>query len=157
MSDFKITTAYTEETKDLPHAKSPDFVSRGYNDLKLGSDGDISLVSETEQLAQDILKILLTKEGSNSYVLTYGSDFSEVIGQGQTEYSSSYLSALIRDKIVASLQILQEILDGNAELSEQLGAMFYYKAEIEDNDTIVVNFSILARSGESVVIVFIPA
>ena len=36
-------------------------------DLQIGSNGDVAQVFDTEKLVQDILKILLTQSGANTF------------------------------------------------------------------------------------------
>lgn len=52
------------------------------NDLSISTTGDVDIVQNTDKLVQDILKIILTPQGSNRFYKWYGSKItSNVIGE----------------------------------------------------------------------------
>jgi len=146
MSDLKISTQYREETEELPHAESPEFFSRYFNDLQISSDGDLEILTGPDKLAQDILKMLSTKKGSHPFYSEYGVDFSDLIGKKQLSEGDPYIKAAIKDRLVQGLKELQRNLINNPE-NEQIGALSYFDAEI-NQDGIDVKFSVITKSRE---------
>jgi hypothetical protein len=49
------------------------------NDLSIGTDGSVKIVMDNDKLLQDVLKIILTPQGSNRFYKWYGSAMSERI------------------------------------------------------------------------------
>jgi phage baseplate assembly protein W len=77
------------------------------NDLKIGSNGKIETVTDTNKLKQDIIKIILTPVGSVSKHPWYGCAIDDnVIGRN---LPSSILHGEIQRTIVESLNKLQKL------------------------------------------------
>ena len=147
MTDMKITTEYNTNTEDLPHAEPADFFAVGFNDLELDDTGDIKVLSGTDKLAQDVLKFVVTKPGTNPYFQGYGIDFSDLVGTPIKEGQESYLKAQLKDKIVNGLKDLQKTLVDRPD-NEQIGAMVYFDVEFAV-DEVKVEFSLLSKSQET--------
>lgn len=76
-------------------------------DLAIGSDGDFERVEGTEKLVQDILKILITRLGSNLFYPWYGSLISQtLIGQ---VLDTDLTNAAATNQIQNALESLQRI------------------------------------------------
>lgn len=76
-------------------------------DLVIGTDGDFARVQDSEKLIQDILKMLMTEQGSNIFFSWYGSSLSSsMIG---SPYDSEFISSVAENQIRSSLEILQSL------------------------------------------------
>ena len=76
-------------------------------DLQIGSDGDVAQVRDTEKLVQDILKILLTQIGANTFFPWYGSPLTtSVIGNVLDE---SLLETVATGQIRNGIEMLQKL------------------------------------------------
>jgi len=152
MTDMKITTEYTEQSSGLPHAESPDFYSRNFNDLEVSEEGDLAVITSTDELAQDILKMLTTTPGSQPYFQDYGVDFGDLIGTGQRNSTVPYITAQIKDRIVNGLKAMQETLVNRPD-NEQIGALTYFDVQYIA-DEVKVEFTVLTKSEDEVNIVY---
>lgn len=86
------------------------------NDISISSGGDVELVRNTDKLVQDVLKIILTPQGSNKYYVWYGSVItSKVVG----EVLGSYYTKL------EITRAIQESL-GNLMTMQQTQALYQY-------------------------------
>lgn len=80
-------------------------------DWKIGSDGDIEKVEDEAKLIQDILKICISKKGSNKNAPYYGTLLGEVVGAVPDRlFTETYATNQLQDalKILQKLQQLQE-------------------------------------------------
>jgi len=78
-------------------------------DIAIGNNGDLQKIEDTEKLAQDILKMLITRLGSNIFYPWYGSLVSQsLVGQAfDFEFSNTIASSQIQNAL-ESLQRLQQ-------------------------------------------------
>lgn len=75
-------------------------------DIKIGSNGDLQKVENSEKLIQDILKIAITPSGGNPFFPMYGSSISRsLIGM---PYNSTMVGSLATDQLRTSLENLQK-------------------------------------------------
>jgi hypothetical protein len=76
-------------------------------DLRVGSDGDLTKVEDTEKLIQEILKIAHTPLGSNLFYPWYGSPISKsLIGN---VLDMEFLSSVATSQLQTSLETLQRL------------------------------------------------
>lgn len=76
-------------------------------DLAIGSDGDLDKVQNTDKLVQDVLKLLLTKIGSNPFFPWYGSPLtSSMVG---TALDASFLISMAENQIRSGLETIQNL------------------------------------------------
>jgi len=146
MTDFKLTTRYNSDTENLPNAVSPDFFTIGFNDLELDTNGDIKVTTSTSKLAQDILKFIVTKPGTEPYFQNYGMDFDDLIGQPMKDGTESYIQAQIKDRVKTGLIELQSTLRDRPD-NEQIGAITYFSTTVT-TDEVQVKFTVLTKSME---------
>jgi len=76
------------------------------NDYRFDAHGNMILIQNEDLLYQAALKILLTKQGSNTYYPWYGTTINERIGSKALSGVSSVLSEDVR-KTLAQMQALQ--------------------------------------------------
>lgn len=76
-------------------------------DIAIGNDGDFKKIEGTEKLIQDILKILITRLGSNVFYPWYGSLISQsLVGQA---FDAEMMKAFSSNQIQNSLEQLQRL------------------------------------------------
>lgn len=76
-------------------------------DLVISSSGDLDKVEDTDKLAQDVLKILITPIGGNRFFTWYGSLLaSATIGSAM---DSMFVRSVVENQIDNSLQVLQRL------------------------------------------------
>lgn len=86
-------------------------------DLVLASSGDLQLISGQKKLIQDILKICLTKVGSNPFNQWYGSFLSQsLIG---SSLDSSILTSVAKTQLQNALENLQKLQKLQSQNSAQ--------------------------------------
>lgn len=89
-------------------------------DLIIGSDGDLQKVTDTDKLVQDILKLALTELGANPFFPWYGSPLgSNAIGNVM---DFELISAISRDQLRQSLQMIQNLQSQQVRLGQQVSA-----------------------------------
>ena len=86
--------------------------SFGKNDLQPSYATGIAVVSGTNKLAQDILKILLTERGTNTADANYGTSLMSMIGKKQV------LSSLYVDVKKEVIDAVKYYMDINSDLTE---------------------------------------
>jgi hypothetical protein len=103
-------------------------------DFKIGSDGDIQKVENTEKLIQDILKVAITPLGSNRFFPWYGSPVSKsLIGN---VFDMEFVTTVASGQLMNSLESLQTLQQEQARRQrvtpfEQIAAV--RRVEIERN------------------------
>ena len=81
--------------------------------LKIGSDGKLETVSNTDKLIQDVLKMVLTPVGANKMHIWYGSNFGKtIIG---TPLDLKFSKELAVSQLVSSLETLKILQQSQAE------------------------------------------
>lgn len=76
-------------------------------DLKLGTNRDLATVENSEKLTQEVLKILATPIGGNSFFPWYGSPIDRsLVG---TAYDTQFISAIATTQLRTSLETLQNL------------------------------------------------
>lgn len=76
-------------------------------DLKIGQNGDLQSVIDSEKLTQDVLKIILTNIGANPFHPWYGSPIgSSLIG---TAYDQQFISAVATSQLQSTLEKLMDL------------------------------------------------
>lgn len=76
-------------------------------DLQIGSNGDVAQVFDTEKLVQDILKILLTQIGANTFFPWYGSPLTtSVIGNVLDE---PFLESVATGQVRNGIEMIQKL------------------------------------------------
>lgn len=68
--------------------------------------GDLTKVENTDKLIQDILKIALTKKGSNQFYPWYGSSIAGLVGQ---VFDFNFTASAASEQLRGSLEILQKL------------------------------------------------
>lgn len=83
-------------------------ISQG--DLKIGPDGDLQKVRDSDKLIQDILKIALTPVGANPFFPWYGSNVARsLVG---SPFNQSIAGPIASDQLRASLARIQVLQRG---------------------------------------------
>lgn len=133
-------------------------ISQG--DLVIGTDGDLQKVEETDKLAQDVLKLLVTPVGANQFFPWYGSLLAaSAIG---SVIDFVFLNSVIENQINNSLQVLQRMQkdqqasDQPVTAAELLAAIKSIKVERNtvDPTQFTVNVEILSRALKQTTISF---
>jgi len=120
-------------------------------DLVLSSSGDLAIVENTDKLVQDVLKILMTKIGANTFFPWYGSPFSSSsIGNPA---DAKFLQSISDSQIRSALETLQSLqreqsLSQDLTASETLAAVRSVAVVRNQMDptSYVVKISILTKS-----------
>lgn len=112
------------------------------NDISISSSGDVEIVQNTDKLIQDVLKIVLTSQGSNKFYKWYGSTISQrVVGEVLgTYYTKIEITRSIQESLsnLISMQQKQSIYQ-SVSPQETLMAINYIDIELDENDPRVYN------------------
>ena len=76
-------------------------------DLKIGSNGDLQQVRDTNKLVQDILKIISTQIGSNPFFPWYGSPITKSLLGRSFDYK--FVSSIATQQLRSTLETLQKL------------------------------------------------
>ena len=146
MSDLVITTENIGDIQEQHLGNSRYVFSVGYNDLVIGANRDFQVISDTNKLQQDILKILLTDRGSNTIYPAYGSTLSQQIGQKNIDS----VKANVKNSIIEALTVLQIINKNNPNLNEQIKTINTISVDVVSSTEIDVAVSITTVGGITV-------
>jgi len=105
-------------------------------DIRIGSNGDIATVENGEKLTQDLLKILTTEIGANSFFPAYGSPITQsMIGRAFDQvFFKSIADSQLRFS-VANLQRLQaEQMKNNQVVTAQEQIAAIQSVDVNQND-----------------------
>jgi phage baseplate assembly protein W len=76
-------------------------------DLKLGRNGDLDIVQDTEKLVQDIVKIVSTQIGANPFFPWYGSPITKsLLGRS---FDRRFVSSVATQQLRTTLERLQTL------------------------------------------------
>lgn len=97
-----------------------------YGDLVISPDGKLAVVENTEKLIQDVLKILMTKVGANTFFPWYGSPFSSSSFGNPAD--AKFLQSISDSQIRSALDTLvdmqrEQALEQNLTAAETLAAV----------------------------------
>ena len=118
------------------------------NDLKINANGTISTLTDTPKLRQDILKIILTPQGSNKNYLWYGCSVGNTIGLNLTsllqltKIQASVMQCLDNLKALQTSQAANQQVS-LAELIESIAAV---NAERDTTDPRQLNIVVTVLS-----------
>lgn len=107
------------------------------NDLAISTTGDVDIVQNTDKLIQDVLKIILTPQGSNKFYRWYGSVISsKVIGEALSPYYSKVeMTRAIQESLNNLVKMQQnQALYQNVTPSETIYAIDYIDIVREESD-----------------------
>jgi hypothetical protein len=116
------------------------------NDLQVNPVADLFTVSGTQKLAQDIQKILLTVQGTNTFFPLYGTLLQNYIGQPITDQS---VISNIRTQVVNAMNVLNFIRQG-APPDEIPDTLNYLQVSQPDPATISITLEVTSAAGTSV-------
>ena len=81
-------------------------------DLVIDTNSDVKTVQDSEKLIQDVLKMLMTEQGSNIWWPWYGSTLAgSMIG---SPFESQFISSVAENQIRSSLETLQNLQSDQA-------------------------------------------
>ncbi len=79
------------------------------NDITIGTDGSVKIVLDNDKLLQDVLKIILTPQGSNRFYKWYGSALSErIIGTVLSPFTTEVEITRSIEESLNNLMYLQQ-------------------------------------------------
>jgi hypothetical protein len=148
MSDFWLITKLGPANmppQPLPEGQQYWFGDQS-NSLQVNPVGDLFTVSGSQKLAQDIQKILLTVQGSNTFFPLYGTNLQNYIGQKMNDQS---VVSNIRTEVVNSLNVLNFIRQG-APANEIPDTLQYLAVNQSDPLTITITLTVISAAGESI-------
>jgi len=148
MSDFWLIT-HTNPEQQPPvqlTGGNPYYFGNQSNDLQVNPVGDIFTVSGTQKLAQDINKILLTVQGTNTFFPLYGTNLQNYVGQKLNDQS---VIANIRTEVINALNVLNFIRQG-ADPSEIPDVLNYLSVTQPDALSIMIQLEVTSASGATV-------
>lgn len=148
MSDFFLRTKRTSEiSAERPDATEEYIWGEGTNDLVANEITGFRVVSGTEKLVQDIIKILLTERGSNTLTPLYGSNLHQLISQ---KADLDVLHGQIISEIKDSLLILQSINKNNPNLDEQVKTLESVSVDQPTPTQFNVRFTVITMADKRV-------
>ena len=144
--DFLLQTAQNNNIPNLVNNPvAGPFWGQGTNDLIVDNTRDFALVSGLNNLAQSMMKIIVTARGANVFVPMYGSILNTFVG---ADINIDELRANIKTDLIDTLRIYQFINQGNPNLSEQIDTLQSLAVNlIPGLNGINVTFQVLTRSG----------
>ena len=148
MSDFWLITKLSPTNippQPLPTGQQYYFGDQS-NDLQVNTVGDLFTVSGAQKLAQDINKILLTVQGTNTFFPLYGTNLQNYIGQKINDQS---VVSNIRTEVVNAMNVLNFIRQG-APANEIPDILQYLAVNQSDPLTITITLTVISVAGESV-------
>jgi len=103
--------------------------SDGVNDIHFDEHGKLATVSDTDLLAQNIVKIIKTEVDQNTLIPSYGSNISKIVFQSDINTSTN-----INATIINALSNLRLLYDNSSNAKEKPNflqnlCIFYDKAE----------------------------
>ena len=107
------------------------------NDISVSSTGDVNIVVNTDKLIQDVIKILLTSQGTNKFYRWYGSTIAKrVIGEVLGPYYTKVeMTRAIEDSLNNLMKLQQaQALYQDTSASETLSGINYIDIVREDSD-----------------------
>ncbi len=88
-----------------------------FNDISFDVNGDVDVISGTDRVRQDIVKILITVSGNLPYV-NYGTFLPKLVN---SRYTDEKLLSSVNDEVIAAIQYLvsnEESIDGDEIIDE---------------------------------------
>jgi hypothetical protein len=148
MSDFWLTTKISPTyPPPIPLSNGQEyFFGSMSNDLQVNPVGDLFSVSGSSKLAQDIQKILLTVQGTNTFFPSYGTNLQNYVGQKLNDQS---VVANIRTEVVNAMNVLNFIRQG-APPDEIPDVLNYLSITQPDQLSILITLEVTSVAGQSI-------
>jgi hypothetical protein len=146
MSDLFLSTKQSTTNQPPVPTNSPFYFGEMSNDLQVNPVGDLYTVSGSDKLVQDIQKILLTQQGTNTSLPIYGTNLQSYVGQKINDQS---VVANIRTEVINALNTLNFIRQGS-DPSEIPDTLNYLAVTQPDQKTININLIVTSAAGSQV-------
>lgn len=149
MSDLLLTTINTPGQPQFPpqQGNPPTYFGEQTNDLQIGTDNDFSLVSGLTETTQDVLKILLTEQGSNGQFPLYGTILQSAIGG---KINQNIIASTVQLQITQALQILFILTQNRTNPAEIVQTLYSLKTQIESGTNVSSLLTVIAANGQEI-------
>lgn len=124
--------SYIAQKSECPKCNSTDRVS----DIEIDATGRIATVTGTDKIRQQILKALMTIQGSNLYDVGYGSIADSMVGQKMDAYSAASLQFSILNCLN---NLSQTQKDNNLPSNETIASISDISAVADVDNPLKVN------------------
>ena len=147
--DLQLITrrAPGETANSLGLNTAPEYFGDQSNDIQFNTLNDLATVSGITKLKQDINKILLTVQGTNTNFQLYGTTLQNDIGN-KTNFQ--VIQASVRDQVVGALQVLQYVNKENPNPDERLNLINFLQITQPSVDTVLVTLAVTTDSGKTI-------
>lgn len=150
MSDLQITTANIPGQQQFPpqQGNPPFFFGEQTNDLQINPvNHDFMLVSGLDETVQDVQKILLTEQGTNTSFPLYGTTLQSLIGG---KINPNIIGSTVQQQITQALQILYLLTQNRTNLSEVVQTLYSLKTTLQSQTNVASILTVIAASGQEI-------
>ncbi|MGH7974974.1 MAG: hypothetical protein ACREBR_05585 [bacterium] len=150
MSDLLLTTINVPGQQQFPpqQGNPPQYFGEQTNDLQIGTNNDFLLVSGLAETTQDVQKILLTEQGSNTLFPLYGTILQSSIGG---KININVVSSTVQEQITQALQILFLLTQNRTASAEIVQTLYALKTELDTTGTNISSLlTVIAANGEEI-------
>lgn len=149
MSDLELSTKNQPQNPQYPpqQGNPPFYFGEQTNDLQIDSSNDFTLVSGLTETIQDVQKILLTEQGTNTLFPLYGTILQSLIGN---KMNPNIISGSVQDQITTALQILYLLTQNRTNPAEIVQTLYSLSTTIQSETNIASLLTIIAASGQEI-------
>ena len=149
MSDLQLTTLNVPGQKQFPpqQGNPVSYFGEQTNDLQIGTDNDFTLVSGLDETTQDVQKVLLTEQGSNTSFPLYGTILQSLIG---TKINPNVISGDVQQQIVQALQILYLLTQNRTNPAEIVQTLYSLNTQLGSQTNVKSLLTDIAASGQEI-------
>jgi len=149
MSDLQLTTLNVPGQKQFPpqQGNPVSYFGEQTNDLQIGTDNDFTLVSGLDETTQDVQKVLLTEQGSNTSFPLYGTILQSLIG---TKINPNVISGDVQQQIVQALQILYLLTQNRTNPAEIVQTLYSLNTQLGSQTNVKSLLTVIAASGQEI-------
>ena len=149
MSDLQLATVNVPGQPQYPPQQgNPAFYfGEGINDLQIGPNNDFTLVMGLDETTQDVQKILLTEQGTNTLFPLYGTILQSLIGD---KVNPTIISGSVQQQITQALQILYLLTQNRSNPAEIVQTLYSLSTKIQNETNIASLLTVIAASGQEI-------
>ena len=147
MSDLQLTTLSNPNIQSVPPQQpgTVSYFSDGMNDLQFDTNNDIALVSGLDETIQDVQKILMTEQGTNTQFPLYGTTLQGLIGNKQ---NPATISGTVQEQITTALQILFLLTQNRSNPAEIVQTLYSLQTTLQSETNISALLTVIAANGD---------
>jgi phage baseplate assembly protein W len=149
VSDLFLATA---NTPGLPQTvpqtgNAPFYFGEESNDLQIGPNNDFTLVSGLDETIQDVQKILVTEQGTNTLFPLYGTTLQNSIGQ---KINPNIIGSDVQQQVTQALQVLYLLTQNRTNLAEVVQTLYSLTTSVQSETSIAALLTVIAANGSEI-------